>query len=376
MRHLDPSAAAAAVEQFPIVGDGSGLSTDGRYYREEVQFALRNHGMPLEALAYPITPTGMHYLVVHWDVPHTSAEDWVLDVGGLVARPLRLSLDDLQKRPAVTLPVTMECAGNGRSLLEPRNVSQPWFVEAIGTAEWTGTPLRGVLEDAGVTDSTREVVFTGVDWGFQGGELQPYQRSLSLEEALRDEVLVVYAMNGRPLEPQHGAPLRLVVPGWYGMANVKWLARIDCVAEPFNGYQMSGSYRIQRDPDDPGEPVTLMHPRALMIPPGVPDFATRTRVVKAGPVTLAGRAWTSRSEITRVEVSTNGGETWGDAVLKRPVSPFAWCGWSFQWHAEPGWQVLAARAWDSAGRAQPLDPDWNLLGMANTAVTLVDVLVV
>ena len=192
----------------------------------------------------------------------------------------------------------MECAGNGRGLLSPRPLSQPWLVEAIGTAEWSGTPLRGVLDEAGVDPRAVELVFTGRDRGVQGDEEQDYQRSLGVAEARREEVLLAYAMNGAPLQPQHGYPLRLVVPGWYGMTSVKWLDRIDAVAEPFQGYQMIHSYRDASARDDPGEPVTLMRVRALMIPPGIPDFLTRTRLVRAGPgaargpgVGRARRAW-------------------------------------------------------------------------------------
>ncbi len=195
----------------------------------------------------------MHYLLVHFDIPNVDETTWRLEVGGLVARPLSLSLNEIKDRPAVTLPVTMECAGNGRALLSPRPISQPWLVEAISTAEWTGTPLRGVLEEAGVDARAVEILFSGRDRGVQGDEEQDYQRSLSVAEARREEVLLAYAMNGAPLQPQHGFPLRLVVPGWYGMTSVKWLARIEAIAEPFQGFQMIHSYRDAEARDDPGD---------------------------------------------------------------------------------------------------------------------------
>ena len=150
---------------------------------------------------------------------------------GRVERELSLSLEELRARPAVTHAVTLECAGNGRAALSPRPLSQPWLLEAVGTAEWTGTPLRGLLEEAGVEEGAVEVLFRGLDRGVEGGEEQHYERSLPLAEALREEVLLAYAMNGQPLPPQHGFPLRLVVPGWYGMTSVKWLDRIT-VARP------------------------------------------------------------------------------------------------------------------------------------------------
>ena len=257
-------------ETGPRFPRGDRLDDSGAFTPEELQLAFRNRGMPLEALRYPITPTGMHYLLTHFDVPEVDVAAWQLRVGGLVSQELTLDLDAIRARPATTLAVTMECAGNGRALLTPRPISQPWMLEAVGTAEWTGTPLRGVLEEAGIADGAVEVVFTGLDRGVQGEEVQSYQRSLTVEEATRPEVLLAYEMNGAPLEPQHGYPLRLLVPGWYGMTSVKWLDRIELVAEPFNGYQMGGAYTYRQTRDEPGVPVDLIRVRALMVPPGIP----------------------------------------------------------------------------------------------------------
>jgi DMSO/TMAO reductase YedYZ molybdopterin-dependent catalytic subunit len=364
------------IDTLPVVGDGSGLAADNRYEESEVQLGLRNRGLPLEAMRYPLTPTSLHYLVVHFDIPDIQPADWQLTIDGLVAHALSLSLDDLMARPAVTIPVTMECAGNGRALLSPRPLSQPWFVEGASTAEWSGTPLRGLLQDAGLTDEATELVFTGLDWGVQGGEVQAYQRSLSRAEAMRDEVLLAYAMNGEPLPPQHGYPLRLLVPGWYGMTSVKWLARIEAVAQPFTGYQMMKSYRYSQSADDLGDPVTLIRPRALMIPPGVPDFASRTRIVSPGPTILRGRAWAGRASIERVEVSCDDGITWCDAELEPALSPFAWRGWRFSWNAAPGEHRLRVRATSSDGGVQPSEPFWTFQGMGNNVAQSVTVLVV
>jgi DMSO/TMAO reductase YedYZ molybdopterin-dependent catalytic subunit len=194
------------------------ITTSPQFTREEVGLALRNPGMPLEGLRYPITPIGMHYVLVHFDVPHVDAASYRLLVDGLVRRALSLTLEDLRSRPAVSMPVMMECAGSGRARLMPRPVSAPWHDEAIGCAEWTGTPLRGILETAGLIDDAVELLFTGCDRGIDQGVEQDYQRSLPVEEALGDDVLLAYAMNGQPLPPAHGFPVRLIVPDWYGMA--------------------------------------------------------------------------------------------------------------------------------------------------------------
>ena len=360
---------------FPNVGDGSGLAQTDGLYTEELQLALRNHGMPLEALRYPITPTGLHYLLIHYDIPEVNAEQWRLKITGLVGKPLELTLDEIKKRPRLTMPVAMECAGNGRALFAPRRISQPWLLEAIGNSEWTGTPLRGILQDAALSSAAIEIVFTGLDQGVEGEQIQFYQRSLTVDEAMRDEVLLVYEMNGEPLPPQHGYPLRLLMPGWYGMASVKWLDRIEAVAEPFQGYQMTRAYHYTRTADGPGEAVTLIRARALMIPPGIPDFMTRNRLVDAGAVTLTGKAWAGRVGVSDVEVSVDGGATWSKAELGESESPYSWRTWTFLWNATPGEQVLLVRAIDADKNTQPIDQEWNFGGCGNNGVQRVNVIV-
>jgi DMSO/TMAO reductase YedYZ molybdopterin-dependent catalytic subunit len=352
------------------VSSGSGVSL------EELQLAARNHGMPLEALRWPITPVGLHYLLIHYDVPLVDGAAWRLELGGVVARPLSVTLDDLRSLPAVEVAVTMECAGNGRALLEPRPVSQPWLSEAVGTARWRGAPLAHVLGEAGLAESAVDVVFTGLDRGVEGGLEQRYERSLPVAEALGAGALLAYEMNGQPLPPQHGYPVRLVVPGWYGMTNVKWLSTITVTDEPFAGYQVTTSYRFREHEDDAGRPVTRMRPRSLLTPPGIPDFFTRERVVEPGSVTLRGRAWSGRAPVARVEVSADAGETWRDAELDRELEgPWAWVGWSCPWEARPGAHVLCSRATDELGAAQPLEPEWNVGGYENNAVQRVAVVV-
>jgi sulfane dehydrogenase subunit SoxC len=273
------------------------------------------------------------------------------------------------------MPVTFECAGNGRALLDSRPVSQPWLLEAVGTAEWTGTPLAPLLREAGVGVDVFEILFTGLDRGVEDGEERAYERGLPLDEALHDEVLLAYAMNGHPLLPQHGAPLRLLVPGWYGMTNVKWLSRITALTEPYAGYQNAVSYRMRTDPDEVGEPVRLMRVRSMMVPPGVPSFPDRERTLPAGPVTLEGRAWSGSGTIERVEVSFDGCATWTDAIVEPSSAPTAWHRWTIEWTPSVGEHELASRATDATGRTQPMDPEPNLGGYANNAVHRVHVTV-
>ena len=342
----------------------------------ELRLATRNHGLPLEALAYDLTPPGLHYLLIHYDVPVVDPQSWRLTVSGLVANELTLSLDDLRSRPPTTLAVTMECAGNGRAQLSPRPLSQPWLLEAVGTAEWTGVRLADLLDDAGTDAGAVEVLFRGIDRGVEGGEEQQYERSLTVDEARRDEVLLAYAMNGEPLPPQHGFPLRLIVPGWYGMTSVKWLEAITVLDRPFTGYQQARGYRFRQTPDEQGEPVDRIVPRSLMIPPGIPDFATRERRLAPGPCTVRGRAWSGYGPIARLEVSADGGATWGEARLAPQPSRWSWVAWEWDWDAgAPGSYELCSRATDAEGHTQPLEAPWNLGGYANNEVQRVPVTV-
>src|SRR5918994_4331696 len=260
--------------------------------QDELRLAARNHGLPLEALRHPITPSGLHYLLIHYDIPAVDPEAFRLEVTGAVDKSLTLSLDDLRARERVAEPITFECAGNGRALLEPRPLSQPWLTEAVGTAAWGGTPLAPLLEEARVSESAVDVLSTALDSGIEGGVAQTYERALPVEAVTA--ALLAYDMNGAPLPPQHGFPLRLVVPGWYGMQNVKWLTRITVLEEPYTGFQNAVAYRMYGIDGEPGEPVTRMLPRSLTVPPGVPDFMTRTRHLAPGRTTLSGKAWSGQ----------------------------------------------------------------------------------
>jgi sulfane dehydrogenase subunit SoxC len=336
---------------------------------EELQLAARNHGMPLEALRYDVTPAGLHYLLIHYDIPVVDPEAWRLEIGGRVERPLSLSLLDLRAREPIEVVATMECAGNGRALLSPRPFSQPWLLEAVGNARWRGVALAPLLEEAGLLDDAVEVVFTGLDRGLEKGVEQNYERSLTVGDATSGDVLLAYEMNGEPLLPQHGFPVRLVVPGWYGMTNVKWLSAVTVVAEPFAGYQQTSAYWFREDEDTEGTPVTRMQPRSLMLPPGIPDFQTRERHVPLGPICLEGRAWSGWAPVSRAEVTVDGGATWADAELEPGESRWAWRKWTYEWNAAaPGEYVLSCRATDEAGNVQPSDPTWNVGGYANNAV--------
>jgi sulfane dehydrogenase subunit SoxC len=317
--------------------------------------------LPLEALRYDVTPIGLHYTLSHFDIPQLDRESYRLSV-----EDRKFSLAELQAMPHRTVRVTLECAGNGRAGFTPRYPSMPWTHGGVSTADWTGVALHTVLERARVAGNAKEIAFFGADRGFDSGVEHHFGRSLPLDEALGPDVLLAWEMNGQPLPPQHGAPLRLVVPGWFGMASVKWLARIAVLEQPFDGYQQLVGYRYTRQRGEAGTPVRHAKVKSLLVPPGVPDWYSGRRLVDAGTVTIEGRAWSGGAAVTRVELGVDG--EWRDAELAPPASRFVWQRWRASWNARPGEHVLACRATDAGGAMQPAEPDWNVGGMGNNAV--------
>src|SRR4051812_47831296 len=344
---------------------------------EEVRLAFRNHGMHLELLDRPITPLGSHYQLIHFDVPTLKSEGYTVQVKGRVRKPLTLTLENLKRRKRVTDQATLlECAGSGRSYAHPRSIYVPWFNEDIGVFRNTGTPLGPILREAGLLGDATEVVFTGHDAGWDLGIRHHFERALPIDEAMLDGVILAWEVNGQPLLPAHGFPLRLIVPTWYGMASVKWLKAITVIDHPFEGVEQQQVYRLTSSSSDTGRAVQKKAVRAAMMPPGYPDLITRHRFVEPGRVELQGMAWSGYGPIAKVEVSTDDRQTWRDATLLEPVSPFAWTPWTFTWDVRRrGEYIVSSRATDSAGNVQPLRPFWNVQGMAQNGVERIGVTV-
>lgn len=350
-------------------------TVDGVFSNAEVRLANRNSGNLLETLKLDITPTGLHYLLIHFDVPLLDDSKHTLSFGNGFESPYSLTMQEIKQLPSIDMPVTLECAGNGRTEMSPRTHSMPWQYEAVGTSVWTGTPLAPLIEKAQPASGTVEVSFTGADRGYDKGVQHAFGRSLTLEQIESLDVLLVYGMNGHPLLPQHGAPLRLIVPGWYGMASVKWLSNIEALPEPYQGFQQVRTYRYREKADDPGTPVTAIRVKSLMTPPGIPDWISRSRQLESGVHTITGRAWSGNgTPITRVEFSDGSG--WVDAKLQQNKQDrYAWSKWSVDWHAAPGEYELSCRATDANGDIQPLDERWDASGFGNNVVQTVPVYV-
>lgn len=362
--------------------DSSFLDTEAREYgisddfhAAEVGLANRNHGTALELMRHDITPTGMHYLLTHFDVPFADEQDWKLDIEGEVDRPVSLSMSQIRSMETIEMPVTLECAGNGRALCEKRNRSMPWHNEAVGTSTWIGTPLADVLETIGIRDTAVEIAFIGADRGFDKGHEHNFGRSLTVGQAANRDILLVHGMNGAPLLPQHGYPLRLIVPGWYGMASVKWLNRIEVLDRPYDGFQQIETYRYRKTREEPGDPVSAIRVKSLMIPPGIPDWYSRKRIVDAGTTTVLGRAWSGNGvAVEKVEFSHDG-QAWHPARLHPRIGPYAWTQWEVDWNAVPGQYELSCRATDKQGNTQPLAPPWDVAGFGNNVIQKVPVIV-
>jgi DMSO/TMAO reductase YedYZ molybdopterin-dependent catalytic subunit len=310
-----------------------------------------------------LTPTDAFYVRCHFPQPHDRPQ--ILTVQGNVERPVELSLDDLRGLGATTVVSTMECAGNGRTALAPLAAGEPWHTNAVATARWTGVPLRAVLERAGLRSSTLEVLAAGMDRGQPEDAPAPldYERALPLDKALDPETLVAWDMNDAPLTREHGAPLRLVVPDWYGMASVKWLTRLEARADAFQGYYQAQRYVYDLADGSPVTPVSRMRVKSLIISP-----ADGSRV-GLQPVVVRGRAWSGEAPIARVEVSTRGGEYWEAAHLLGAPSAHAWTAWEYTWEpSAPGRHALRVRATDAAGNQQPDAGRWNRHGYGSNGV--------
>ncbi len=321
-----------------------------------------------------VMPNAHFYVRNHFQIPRVEAADFRLNVAGLVERPLSLSLADLRNMRSQTAVVTLECAGNGRTLFDPPAPGEKWDLGAVSTAEWTGVPLSEVLERAGVRKSACEVLFRGADGGSVDGHARPirFERSLALDEARDADPLLAYAMNGEPLPIQHGYPLRLVVPGWYAVASVKWLTEIELIDCPFAGHYQSDTYHYewQRDDGIVREPVTLQRVRALITEPA------HDQEIRRGELAIRGVAWSGAAPIARVEVSVGGG-SWQTARLVGARTRHAWQWWELIIDADaPGLTILRARATDLAGRTQPERAEWNRLGYGNNSIHEVPVRIV
>ena len=316
-----------------------------------------------------VMPNSRFYVRNHFATPRLDEARWRLDVHGLVERPLRLGLRDLMRMRSHSLVATLECAGNGRAMLDPPVDGEQWRLGAVSTAEWTGVPLVEIIDHATPTPGAVDVVFRGADRGTVDGRNDPiaFERSLSIADARHGEVLLAYAMNGEPLPVEHGYPVRLIVPSWYAVASVKWLTDIELIGEPFGGYFQRDRYVVesQRDGSTQHEPVRHQQVRSLVTEP------TDDADVTVGDIAIRGVAWSGVAPIDRVDVRIGDGP-WQVARLIGERQRHRWQWWELLTHLDsPGETTVRARATDLAGRTQPEQPVWNRLGYCANAIQAV-----
>ncbi|MDA1218327.1 MAG: sulfite oxidase [Chloroflexi bacterium] len=325
----------------------------------------------LNSLDTLITPTDRFYIRSHFsDVPSLDRSSWQLVVDGEVSQALTFSFEDILAMPSKEIVTTLECAGNSRSYTTPPSEGLAFRHGAVSTARWKGVTLRHLLDSAGLKETALEVVFEGADHGQEEEDgvafALNYRRSLTVDLARQPDILLAYEMNGEALTPLHGFPLRMIVPKWYAMASVKWLTRINVVAEPFTGFFQHRRYvMINEGPEDSLErqPVTMLKVKSLIASP------RHGEVVQPGSCTISGFAWSGEGEVNRVEVSADGGHTWQNAKLLGQADQNAWRQWEFIWQtSQPGHFVFKARATDSNGNTQPSAIPWNFRGYANNAI--------
>ncbi|MCW3100587.1 MAG: yedY [Chthonomonadaceae bacterium] len=344
-----------AQAQTPVATGQEIRRLPGMIIREKMP---ENLEFPFSTLDTFLTPNDRFYVRSHFAVPTLDATTWRLRVEGAVKTPLELTLADLMQMPSRTTPATLECAGNGRVFLSPAAKGAQWELGAVSNAEWTGVSLGAVLQRAGVLPGAVEVVLEGADSGEIKDPPKPsgpihFARSLPLAQADRPDVLLAYHMNGAELPAAHGFPLRGVVPGWYGVASVKWLTRLIVTDHPFNGHFQSVDYAIwERNNGLPTRvPITEMQVKSQIARPDM-----REAVATGSVYRIYGAAWTGDSEIVKVEVSADGGMSWQPTKLLGKPTRFTWRFWEMKWNVPtaPGRYTLLSRATDGRGRIQPL----------------------
>lgn len=320
--------------------------------RRVVVSSPENSETPLSDVHSWVTPNRLFFVRNHFDVPEIDVSQWRLRIAGCVERELELTWEQLESLPVRSVFATVECAGNGRSFLQTRVEGVQWGAGAVGHAEWSGVPVRDLLQEAGLKPDVAELVFEAADRGAEPDhpETMPFARSLPLEKALHPDTLLATRMNGELLEPSHGFPVRLLAPGWYGVASVKWLTRIEAVDAPFRGYFQTAKYTIQRQTGrgTETEVVGPMPTKSEIIRPQSGD------VLGVGTNRIFGMAWAGEDAVETVEVSTDGGATWNRAELVGPRAAYSWTLWEYLWEvAAAGEHLLLARAVSERGDIQP-----------------------
>ncbi len=320
----------------------------------------RDLEMPVEDFISEITPVEDFFVRCHTMVPQVNLSEWKLEIAGLVDRPASFTLADLQKLPRAEIVSVLECAGNGRKFYQPTVAGAQWSYGSVGNARWTGVRLKDVLEKSGVKPGATQLLLDAADMPL--ANMPKFQRTVEIAKAMHPDTLLAWEMNGKPLNADHGFPLRVIAPGWAGDSWVKWLRRIELIDHDFDGFWMKTAYR---------HPVKHVAPGAAVDPKDlipVTDLNVKSAIARPGGwaapglVTVQGVAWSNASPVVKVEISADGGKNWLPAKLLGTPTKYGFRRWSFPWKATTGQYTLMSRATNQAGQSQPLEPGWNPSG--------------
>ena len=348
-----------------VAGGGNEGTKETASLTVRVTYPLDAETSVREFISY-LTPISRFFVRSHFGPPPPEAvsdTNWKLRVGGLVERSSEFTLKDLRQIESVTITAVVQCSGNGRAHHRPKVPGVQWDRGAVGNAQWTGVRLRDVLAAVGVRDNARHVQFHGADRPI-ATTVPLFIRSIPLKKALHPDTILAYDMNGRPLSLLHGAPLRVITPGWMGESCIKWLTDITVREDEAKGFYMQTAYRVPVTPVEPGAsgsgpstPVEAMVVKSLIAAPQDGD------TVGPGPVTIQGVAWGGEAKVVKVEVSLDEGKAWELARLVGEDQPYAWRQWQYIWKAQTaGTFTILCRATDARGDVQPAMSPWNPSG--------------
>jgi sulfite oxidase len=330
-----------------------------------------NYETPVELLVDRITPLDRFYIRSHFDRPKVDLSTWKLSIGGLTGKPRDFTLADLEKLEQVTIEAVLQCAGNGRGLFRPRMPGVQWMKGAMGNAEWTGVRVRDLLRAASPKKEAKHLELRGADVPLL--KTPPFVRGIPIEKALHPDTLIALKMNGKPLPPAHGAPARIVVPGWVGDDWVKWITNLTLLAEEPKGFYYEKAYRYPITPGAPGEavPPEKTQPMTQLPVKSVIALAARSQL-PAGSQEIRGVAFSGEASIAKVEVSLDGGAFTPAALDEKPTK-YGWRVWSAKLDLAPGKHVIRSRATDENGAAQPETAVWNPPGYLHNAIDSVEI---
>lgn len=354
-----PKPAAPLPQASPIapLAPKVGLINPADYGKDPrlIKYSPADYGTPIELIDGLIVPNSLFFIRSHGPTAFITPDEWRLKVTGQVSNELTLTLDDLKAMPSRQLTAFLECSGDSRGRFQPKANGTQWGNTAISNAVWTGVPVADVLHKAGLKDGVVQVVMQGADFG-------GFQRGLPIAKAQNEDTMLVWEMNNEPLPVPNGGPVRLLVPGWGGVASTKWIVGMEAIDHAFQGAFNTQLYLVLDKNGNLVRPVQQMPVKSVITSPAPSEK------VAAGQRAIAGYAWSGYGGITRVEVSTDGGSTWNAATITQADGPYSWVRFAYVWDAKSGSATLSSRATDAQGYVQPKTVPWNKSGYQMNAI--------